>query len=147
MDNKLLPHPDTVCKGIAKYDDIKPGVVLWHVYGHLWGEPQKVKILQIPQSYRNHRFAKGNPMGHSDFDLRSNWVYAREYDHHGRHSDCWRSLGDCGIGTNHNTNRLCLTREAAVKYHKAALAWNAENPDRFYDDPDDLDDFFDYYED
>lgn len=145
MNNIVVPHPDSVCKGsLAKLGDIKPGVVLWHVYGHLpMSEPSKVKILQLPQSYRNMRFAEGKPLKSDDYVMGSEWVFMRDYDRLGRYYDYWTSLGDCGIGSNHNTNRLLLTPEAAMRYHKAALAWNDANPDymgRCFDD-----DHYTYY--
>lgn len=141
MNNTTL-HPDTVCKGIAKLSDIKPGVVLWHVYGHLpMSEPTKIKILQVPQTYRNHRVAEGRPMGEDCYDIGGHWYFSRVMFDDGDNYDRWSSLGDCGIGANHNTNRLLLTREAALKYHKAAKAWNDANPKfmgRHYDPYDDF---------
>lgn len=122
-----VPYPDTVCKGIAKLDDIKPGVVLWHIYGHCKGEPQKVQILQVPLSYRNYRLADGRPLEKDDMDM-GLWILVREESCLGGHYDHWRSLGDCGIGANHNTNRLCLSYEAAMKYQETALEWNEQNP-------------------
>lgn len=119
------PYPDDVCKGIAKREDLKPGVILWHILGSHANIPTRVKILSVPVSYRIKRLLDGLPETFPDHMIpMGEWVFVRQWGSpswgEDAFVDAWESLSDCGIGARYNMNRLCLSYDAAVKYAKAA---------------------------
>ncbi len=101
---------------IRNSSELKVGMVVWHVYGHLKGStptPEEVLELNLKKPYGQHKYFRTQVL---------NGPRSYGQDHH--------YYGDCGLdGVDHNRNRLFKTRVAAEQF----LQYCTENKEGFHE--------------
>lgn len=110
----------------ATIEDIKPGAVLWHVYGSTRSKPQEFRLvtgpLTTPVMHAHDNYwatvLEKRSKDYYEDDFEPRWFLCDEvspYTDTGFYRGIY-SLRDCGIGANYNQNRLFTTRKEAQKY-------------------------------
>jgi len=112
----------------AKLEDIKPGAVLWHVYGFISTNsyPMKAEKMTVVAGPVPHTVVMAHDSWYYDLGINDNgnWDW-REDDYNpvwflvndgdSKKISC-RCILDCGINADYNNNRLFTSEEEANKF-------------------------------
>lgn len=92
---------------ITKSSELYIGLVIYHVYGHLRGEPSREVVTSLPAPKR--------PNGALYFSTKVTSPRGRKHDSH--------AVNDCGMdGMSYNHNRCFKTYDEAIAYDAKCTA-------------------------
>jgi hypothetical protein len=112
----------------ATLEDVRPGAVLWHVFGIAGSRPVQLQLLTGPVSgavvdaHQHDELTIETCAPYHACEFSPRWFIARkDLEVYPWCPVVSYSLRDCGIGADYNGNRLFTTLEEAHRYSRLLL--------------------------